>query len=75
MNSKSIISSTNNPQIKNLALLQRKSKARREQGLFIVEGIKMLRRLRPQDYWLRPICLKASVRKDNDRGILHRAGI
>lgn len=42
MNSKSIISSTNNPQIKNLALLQRKSKARREQGLFIVEGIKML---------------------------------
>jgi TrmH family RNA methyltransferase len=43
MNSKALISSTNNPQIKNLALLQRKARARREQGLFVVEGIKMLK--------------------------------
>lgn len=42
MNLGSLISSMNNPQIKNLALLQRKAKARKEQGLFIVEGIKML---------------------------------
>ncbi len=43
MNPEALISSTNNPQIKNLALLQRKAKARREQGLFVVEGIKMLK--------------------------------
>jgi TrmH family RNA methyltransferase len=42
MSSGVLISSMNNPQIKNLALLQRKAKARKEQGLFIVEGIKML---------------------------------
>ena len=43
MNHQVLISSTNNPQIKNLALLQRKAKARKEQGLFVVEGIKMLK--------------------------------
>ena len=32
------ITSTTNPKIKNLLLLQDKSKARREQGLFVVEG-------------------------------------
>lgn len=37
----SIISSLNNKQIKNLTLLQKKAKARKEQGLFVVEGIKM----------------------------------
>lgn len=39
---KDIISSTSNPQIKNLNLLQKKSKARFEQGLFVVEGTKMI---------------------------------
>ena len=33
-----LITSTTNPKIKNLLLLQEKSKARREQGLFVVEG-------------------------------------
>ena len=33
-----IITSAQNPKIKNLLLLQEKSKARREQGLFVVEG-------------------------------------
>lgn len=32
------ITSSSNPKIKNLLLLQEKSKARREQGLFVVEG-------------------------------------
>ena len=32
------ITSAQNPKIKNLLLLQEKSKARREQGLFVVEG-------------------------------------
>jgi len=33
-----LITSSTNPKIKNLLLLQEKSKARREQGLFVVEG-------------------------------------
>lgn len=41
MSLKTVITSSNNPQIKNLALLQKKAKARNEQGLFVVEGIKM----------------------------------
>lgn len=46
MNTKNIITSSNNPQIKNLALLQKKAKARNEQGLFVVEGIKMFEEAR-----------------------------
>ena len=38
---KNIISSASNAQVKNLSLLQRKSKARMEQGVFVIEGIKM----------------------------------
>ena len=37
------ISSAQNPKIKNLLLLQEKSRARREQGLFVVEGLRELR--------------------------------
>ncbi len=36
------ITSAQNPKIKNLLLLQEKSKARREQGLFVVEGAREL---------------------------------
>lgn len=36
-----MITSTANPQVKNLILLNKKAKARREQGVFIVEGKKM----------------------------------
>lgn len=43
---RTVISSLNNPQIKNLALLQKKAKARKEQGLFVVEGIKMFEEAR-----------------------------
>jgi len=38
---KSVISSTSNAQVKNLNLLQKKSKARKEQGVFVIEGLKM----------------------------------
>ncbi|NLJ96567.1 MAG: RNA methyltransferase [Clostridiales bacterium] len=41
-----VISSMNNIQIKNLTLLQKKAKARKEQGLFVVEGIKMFQEAR-----------------------------
>ena len=36
------ITSAQNPKIRNLLLLQEKSKARREQGLFVVEGAREL---------------------------------
>lgn len=41
MNPRTLISSSSNSQIKNITLLQKKAKARRKQGLFVVEGIKM----------------------------------
>lgn len=41
MKQKSVISSLNNPQVKNLALLQRKSKARDDQEVYVIEGLKM----------------------------------
>ena len=41
-----VITSTTNRHIKNLVLLQKKAKAREEQGLFVVEGIKMFEEAR-----------------------------
>ncbi len=36
-----MITSTSNPQVKNLVQLQNKAKARREQGRYVVEGVRM----------------------------------
>ncbi len=36
-----MIASTSNPQVKNLVRLRKKAKARREQGLYVVEGVRM----------------------------------
>ena len=36
-----MITSTSNQQIKKLSLLMKKAKERKEQGLFVVEGVKM----------------------------------
>jgi TrmH family RNA methyltransferase len=41
MKPRSIISSLSNAQVKNLTLLQKKPKARDEQGIFVIEGLKM----------------------------------
>lgn len=41
MKQKQVISSLSNAQIKNLTLLQKNAKEREEQGLFVIEGIKM----------------------------------
>ncbi len=41
MKHKQVISSLSNPQIKNLLQLQKKAKEREEQGIFVIEGIKM----------------------------------
>lgn len=43
-----MISSTSNQQIKNLVLLQTKSKAREKQNAFVIEGIKMFEEVRSQ---------------------------
>ncbi len=37
-----MISSTANPRVKNISLLQKKTKERKKQGLFVIEGRKML---------------------------------
>lgn len=36
-----MISSSSNPQVKNLNLLQKKTKAREDQGVFVIEGLRM----------------------------------
>jgi TrmH family RNA methyltransferase len=46
MGQKSIISSTSNSQMKNLTLLQKKPRAREEQGIFVIEGTKMFEEAR-----------------------------
>lgn len=49
------ITSAQNPKIKNLLLLQEKSKARREQGLFVVEGVRELTHCLEAGYTLRTL--------------------
>jgi TrmH family RNA methyltransferase len=46
MKSKNVISSMSNDQIKNLILLQKKSRAREDQGIFVIEGLKMFEEAR-----------------------------
>ena len=49
------ITSAQNPKIKNLLLLQEKSKARREQGLFVVEGRRELEHCLEAGYTVKTI--------------------
>ncbi len=46
MKQKTVISSMSNAQVKNLNLLQKKAKEREEQGVFVIEGIKMFEEAR-----------------------------
>ena len=50
-----IITSAQNPKIKNLLLLQEKSKARKEQGLFVVEGRRELEHCLEAGYTVRTV--------------------
>jgi len=50
-----IVTSAQNPKIKNLLLLQEKSKARREQGLFVVEGRRELEHCLAAGYRVRTL--------------------
>lgn len=53
-----MISSTSNPQVKNLVLLNKKAKARREQGVFVAEGRKMFKEA-PKE-WIRNVYVSES---------------
>jgi len=48
-----MISSTSNPQIKNLIQLQTKAKERQEQKAFVVEGIKMFEEAKTGGYLIK----------------------
>ena len=55
MRTTEIITSAQNPKIKNLLLLQEKSRARREQGLFVVEGRRELEHCMEAGYNVRTV--------------------
>lgn len=55
MRTTEIITSAQNPKFKNLLLLQEKSKARREQGLFVVEGVRELEHCMEAGYNVRTV--------------------
>lgn len=60
-----IITSAANPQIKNVCLLQKKAKARREQGVFLTEGIRMFREA-PADWVLQTYVSESFLRKEGE---------
>lgn len=57
-----MITSTANPQMKNLVLLMKKAKARREQGVFLAEGRKMFEEA-PKE-WIRKVYVAESFLKE-----------
>jgi len=61
-----IITSAQNPKIKNLLLLQEKSKARREQGLFVVEGRRELEHCREAGFTIRTLFVCPEIFGDID---------
>lgn len=65
-----MITSTANPRIKNLILLGKKAKARKEQGLFIAEGRKMIEEA-PKT-WIHQLYIAESFHSDlRNRAFLH----
>ena len=61
---KFMITSTSNQQMKNLSLLMKKSKARNEQGLFVVEGRKMAEEI-PSE-WLEKTYVSETFLQENE---------
>ncbi|MDO4273760.1 MAG: RNA methyltransferase [Eubacteriales bacterium] len=59
-----MITSVNNGQIKNIIQLNQKTKARREQGLFVAEGKKMFREAPPG--WVEKVFVSESLSEDAD---------
>lgn len=59
-----MITSTSNQQMKNLALLMKKAKARNEQGVFVVEGRKMAEEVPTE--WLEKMYVSESFLQENE---------
>lgn len=59
-----MITSVNNGQVKNIIQLNQKTKARREQGLFVAEGRKMFGEA-PRDWFQRCMYQKLSAVMQN----------
>lgn len=59
-----MITSSSNAQIKNIIQLNSKGKARREQGLFVVEGLKMFKEA-PRD-WIEKVYIRESLYEEGD---------
>ncbi len=64
-----MIDSTANRQIKNLIQLQSRAKARREQGLFVAEGVRMYRET-PPDLLEKTYVSESFYEKEQNRGLL-----
>ncbi|MBO5371247.1 MAG: RNA methyltransferase [Lachnospiraceae bacterium] len=62
-----MITSTANPQVKNLILLNKKAKARREQGVFIAEGRKMFEEA-PKE-WIQKVYVSESYFTKEEKNI------
>lgn len=58
-----MITSTSNQQVKNLLQLQKKSKVRKEQGVFVVEGVKMFREA-PADWIVKTYVSQEFLKKE-----------
>ncbi|MBS6396937.1 MAG: RNA methyltransferase [Clostridiales bacterium] len=63
-----MITSTSNPQVKNLQQLAKKARARNEQGVFLVEGIKMFQEA-PEDK-IRKIYISKSLYEEKGQAFL-----
>lgn len=59
-----MITSSSNQQMKNIALLNKKAKTRREQGIFVVEGRKMFQEAPAE--WIEKVYLSESFEKANE---------
>lgn len=63
-----MITSSSNAQVKNVILLNKKARARRQQGVFIAEGIKMFQEA-PRE-WIEKIYISESFAADADHALL-----
>lgn len=69
-----MINSTSNKQIKNLSQLMKKAKARREQRVFVVEGIKMYREV-PKDRLVMTYVSESFYEKKENRELLEKTPV
>lgn len=69
-----IINSTSNRQIRALAQLQTKAKARRAEGLFVAEGVRMYREV-PRELLVKTYVSESFYEKEQNRALLKDGGV